>query len=450
MQLPAVNEPIQEIPTEPQTQSVTDNQVKVIVNGKAENAGTEINSTVNGKSVAHVTVNNAVVESRLNEGLTNNNLEAIKLLQILVADKKSDIVNVALTGDIIKKLEDNAFIVSVKRDNVEYVIPSQEFTISNVAKNLGVSETALKDIEVEVRISKVDEKTIEQYNQVARANGAELVFPPISFEVVAKTTQPDGTTQEININKFSNYVERIMEIPSGIDPSKVTTGIVFNADGSYSHVPTAVFQKDGKWYAKLNSLTNSQYSIISNQVTVKSVENHWAKDAVNDMASRLVISSPEAFKPDLAITRADFAAYLVRALGLYREGVTFEDTFKDVKTQGGKNLAIMIASENGIITGYTDGTFKPDATITREEAMAMYHNAMKIVALKGSDSSRYLSYDDFSTVGKWAQSYVKEVLAAHVFNGTKGNSISPKSILTYAEAAQAIQNLLVASELINE
>ena len=281
-------------------------------------------------------------------------------------------------------------------------------------------------------------------------NGAEMVFPPVQFEITAKTTKIDGTTKEQSINKFSNYVERVMEIPASVDPSKITTGIVFNADGTYSHVPTEVYQKNGKWYAKLNSLTNSDYSVIWNPVTVKSVENHWAKYAVNDMASRLVIFNPEEFEPNKAITRADFAEYIVRALGLYREGSTHENNFKDVSAKGERTLAILIANEYGIVSGYPDGTFRGDNQITREEAMVMYQRAMEITKLVGSDENRYQNYTDYSEVSDWATSYVKEVLSAHVFNGTTATKISPKASLNYAEAAQAIRNLLLESNLINK
>lgn len=83
-----------------------------------------------------------------------------------------------MTGDIIKKLEENSFDVSVKFDNVEYVIPAEEFNISKVAENLGVAEKDLQDIKIEIKITKLDEKVVEKYNEVAKANGAELVFPP--------------------------------------------------------------------------------------------------------------------------------------------------------------------------------------------------------------------------------------------------------------------------------
>jgi hypothetical protein len=424
--------------------------VFVIVNGEEQNAGTETKSTEDGKSTVTVEVNNTVIESKIDEAIKKNTTGEDNLIQVSVADTTSEVVKVELTGDIVKKLEENNFEVSVKWDNVEYIIPAEEFTISKIAENLGVAESDLVDIKIEVKITKLDESVIEKYNEVANASGAEIVFPPVAFAVVAKTTQADGSTSEVGINKFNNYVERVMEIPEGVDPSKITTGIVFNADGTYSHVPTTVYQKDGKWYAGLNSLTNSNYSVIWNPITVKSVYNHWAKDAVNDMASRLVIFNPKKFDPNKAITRADFAEYIVRALGLYREGSTHMNNFEDVSITGERSLAILIASEYGIIAGYPDETFRPDQKISREEAMAMYQRAMKITKLTGSDTTRYEKYTDYATVSRWAETYVKEVLSAHVFNGTNANTISPKSNLTYAEAAQAIKNLLVESKLINK
>lgn len=423
--------------------------VNVIVNGKTQNAGTETKSTENGKSTVTVAVNNKTIESKIDEAVKSNTTGQQNVIQVPVTDTKSQVVKVELTGDIVKQLETNTFDVSVKRDAVEYIIPAKELTISTVAKELGVAETSLKNIKVEVQIIKLDDTVVAKYNEVAKEKGAAIVFPPTSFEVVAKTTNATGKTEDVKISKFSNYVERVLEIPSGVDPSKITTGIVFNADGTYSHVPTDVYQSNGKWYAKLNSLTNSNYSVVWNPVTVKSVEKHWAKDAVNDMASRLVVFNAATFEPNKAITRADFAEYIVRALGIYRQG-NYANKFKDVSATGDRALAVLIANEYGIVTGYEDGTFRGNNQITREEAMTMYQRAMKITKLSGSDTNRYQNYTDFGKVSNWATGYVKEVLAAHVFNGTSATSISPKSNLTYAESAQAIKNLLVESKLINK
>jgi len=427
-----------------------DEPVIVIVNGEEQNAGKETKTFENGQSIVTITVDNKTIEDKVDEAIKNNKIGATNSIEVPVTDKTSDVAKVELTGDIIKKLEENSFNVSIKRDTIEYVIPAEEFAISSVAKNLDVLESNLVDIKLEVQIARLDEAVVKKFNEVAKANGSELVFPPVSFEVVAKTTKADGTTGEVVISKFNNYVQRVMEIPEGVDPKTVTTGVVFNQDGTYSHVPTTVYQKDGKWFASLNSLTNSNYSIIWNPVIVESVENHWSKESVNDMASRLVIFEPEKFKPNQAITRADFAEYLVRALGIYREDSIYENKFTDVTSSGDRTLAILIASEYDIVSGYTDGTFRPNTSISREEAMTMYQRAMKMTKLTGDDLNRFQNYKDFETVSPWAESYVKEVLSAHVFNVTTATTISPKSNLTYAEAAQAIKNLLVESKLIND
>lgn len=422
----------------------------VIINGQEQSAGKESKTTVEGRTVVTVEVENKVIESKIEEVMINSSQGSKNMLQIPIQNPNSDIIKVQLTGDIVKKLETNAFTVSVKSGYIEYMIPAGEFTISKVAESLAILEKDLKDIKIEVQITNLPQDVVSKYSEIAKGNGAELVFPPVTFDVIAKTTRIDGKTGEVSINKFSNYVERVIEVPSNIDTSKVTTGIVFNADGTYSHVPTEVFLKEGKWYARVSSLTNSSYSLIWNPITVKSVEKHWSKNTVNDMASRLVIFNSESFDPDKAITRGDFAEYLVRALGLYREGLKLDNKFKDVSTEGDRELGILIANEYGLVTGYTDGTFRPNALITREEAMMMCQRAMKISKLVGTDASRYEVYTDFNQVSAGARESVKDVLAAHVFNGTIAKSLSPNKNITYAEATQAIKNLLVASGLINK
>jgi uncharacterized repeat protein (TIGR02543 family) len=422
----------------------------VIVNGESTSAGTETKTILDGKTTTLIQVNNEVVESKIEEAVKNNATGVGNNIQITSADIGSEVVAFELTGDTVKKLEQNGFDVSVKNNDIEYIIPAKEFTISKVAQELNILETDLKEIKVAVKITKLDDQIIKQYNQVAKDNGAELIFPPVTFEVVANTTRADGSTGEVIISKFSSYVERVMEIHEGVDPSKITTGIVFNQDGTYSHVPTEVFQKEGKWYARINSLTNSTYAVIWNPITVASVENHWSKAIVNDMASRLVIKNPETFMPNQNITRGEFAEYITKALGIHRAGITVTRKFADVETTHELAYAIELATAYGIINGYPDGTFKPDAQISREEAMVMYARAMDIVGLKEIDNGRIETYIDKELVAEWAYNHVKKTVSAGVFNGKTNETINPKDTFTNAEAATAIRNLLVASGLINK
>ena len=420
----------------------------VIVNGQEERAGEESTREEEGEKLVEVKVNSEAVIKKIEETAKNQTQENV--VEIPVAAQDASKIATKLTGDIVKKMEENEFKLSIKSSDINYVIPAKEVGIESVAEKLSISKNKLQKIEVEVKIEKVREELAKKIEKNAKANDYEVVFPPVNFNVVAKAKTLSGEEKEVKVSKFKKYVQREMKIPEEVDPSKVTTGIVYNKDGTFSHVPTEVFEKDGLYYAKLNSLTNSSYSVIWNPKKLASVESHWSKKAVNDMASRLVIKNPESFMPDENITRGEFAEYVTKAIGIYRTKVAKTSKFTDVDLTNKLADAIEVATEYGIITGYTDGTFRPDEHISREEAMVMYSRAMDIVGLNEVDNDRIENYKDKDKISTWAYDCVKEVLSVGVFNGKTNDSIAPKATFTYAEAATAIRNLLIASGLINK
>lgn len=309
-------------------------------------------------------------------------------------------------------MDENEFNLAVETKGIDYIIPAKEIGIEKVAKVLEVDKKDLEEIEIEINISKTDKEIPRQIEKNAKENKYEVVFPPVDFEVIAKTKSTKGEKREIKIGKFKQYVKRVLEIPKGVDPDNITTGIVYNKDGTFSHIPTDVFKEDGVYYAKLNSLTNSSYSVIWNPIKVASVEDHWSKEYVNDMVSRLVVKNPDTFSPNGAITRAEFAEYITKVTGVYRTEVAKERQFTDVSTEDEYADAITIAVEYGIIKGYEDGSFKPNTKITREEAMTMYSRAMDIVKLEEIDKGRIENYKDKGNVADWAYEDVKKTIGA--------------------------------------
>ncbi|QHI73632.1 ubiquitin-like protein [Aminipila terrae] len=425
-----------------------EDKIAVAVNGQKEKAGIETQKIVNGATEINFDVDTSILSKKIEDVLKEKKDGQQNLVEVNVDN--GDNATVRFTGDIVKKMEKDDFILSVNKDKVNYAIPASEITIDKVADILKVDSTTLKDIDINIKINKVPDSVLTKYNEIANKFQQELVVAPVEFEIIAKATGTDGSLKETTVSKFSNFVERVLEIPSNIDPKKITTGIVFNDDGTYSHIPTEVFQKDGKWYAKLNSLTNSVYSVIYNPVTVESIKGHWSEKAVNDMASRLVLTEYKDFNADKAVTRAEFADYIVRALGIYREDKDNKSDFKDIMVNSDKSLSIQIASEWGLVNGYSDGTFKGNNTISRQEAMAMYARAMDIAKIADNKSNKLTYYRDSSQVAVWAEPSVKRVVNTEIFNGKGSNILDPKSKLTEAEALTAVRNLLVKAKLINE
>jgi hypothetical protein len=170
-------------------------------------------------------------------------------------------------------------------------------------------------------------------------------------------------------------------VSAGVGPNKITTGIRVE-DGE--QVPTFVSKNaDGSYTAKISSLTNSTYVIIYNEASFTDTAGKWYSDIVTEMASRTIVNGKTAttFDGDGFITRAEYAAILVRALGIPEGGAS---SFSDVGSSDWYCGAVSAAVQYGIIKGYADGTFRPNANITREEAMAMLQRAAKVAEFTGT------------------------------------------------------------------
>lgn len=186
----------------------------------------------------------------------------------------------------------------------------------------------------------------------------------------------------------------------------------------------------------------------------KDVETHWAKEAVNEMASRLVVSGVEEnrFEPDRAITRAEFAAILVRGLGLMRPGVG-QDRVNDVNRQNWYYDSVAIASDYGLIAGYGNGKFGPNDPITREQAMVMIARAMQVTRLEVNTSQEETSsilagYNDAGTAADYARPGIAACVKTGLISGRGQNTLAPKDNITRAEVAVMVQKLLQKSKLI--
>jgi len=246
------------------------------------------------------------------------------------------------------------------------------------------------------------------------------------------------------------YIKKIIPVPKDLAPQKIITAAVVRENGRKIHIPTKVYEKDNKWYIEINSFRDSEITLISSKIEVGSVQNHWSKKAVNDMASRLIIENAENFNPEQEITRGEFANYITKALGIYIQDKENTSEFKDVKEEDKNYASIKAAVDYGIIEGYTDNTFRPNIKITREEAMIMYAKAMEISGLNEINEERIESYLDKEEISYWAYIPVRKVVGAGVFNGRTDRTIAPKDTITNAEAATAVRSLLLSSKLINE
>ncbi|WP_308722674.1 S-layer homology domain-containing protein [Paenibacillus polysaccharolyticus] len=428
------------VPSTPTIPEKTNTGMDILVNGKAENAGTVARTQRNGQTVTTVFVDQEKLEDKLAAEGQN------AVVAILVNDKSHVTVG-SLNGQMVKNMEDKQAVLEIKTDRATYTIPAQQININTISEQVGKS-VALQDIQVQIEISEPTTDMVKVVENTAAKGTFTLVASPLNFTV--KGIYGDKT---VEVSKFNAYVKRNIVIPNGVDPGKITTGIVVETDGTIRHVPTKIVVIDGKYYAQINSLTNSTYSLVYHPLEFEDVAKHWAKQAVSDMGSRMIIDGTGngMFSPDRNITRAEFAAIIVRALGLKTEnGAT---SFSDVQSTDWYSSAVNTAYAYHLIGGFEDGAFRPMDTITREQAMVILSKAMAITSLKGNLAVQSTDvilrpYGDTATVSAWALSSVADTVEAGIVSGRGGNELAPKDYITRAEVAKIIQGLLQKSGLI--
>ncbi|MNI08022.1 Endo-1,4-beta-xylanase A precursor [compost metagenome] len=410
------------------------------MNGKQESAGTAATSKRNDQTVLTITSD----QKKLGDKLAAEGQGAVVAIPV---NAKFDVVIGELNGQMIKNMENKQAVLEIKTDTATYTIPAQQINIDAISTQVGQS-VALQDIKIQIEIAAPTANTVKVVENAAEKGKFTLVVPPVEF--IVRAIYENRT---IEVTKYNTYVKRAIAIPDGVDPNKITTGIVVEPDGTTRHVPTKVVGIDGKYYAIINSLTNSTYSVVWHPLEFNDVANHWAKNAVNNMGSRMVINGTGEglFSPEKDITRAEFAAILVRGLGIKPEnGAT---AFSDVKNLDWYSSAVKTAYTYHLISGFEDGTFRPMDKITREQAMTMLAKAMEITGLNAklsvqSADAALRPYDDAEGVSAWAKSSVANSVQAGLVSGRSGAELAPKDYITRAEVAAIIQRLLQKSGLI--
>ncbi|WP_202079043.1 S-layer homology domain-containing protein [Caldalkalibacillus salinus] len=164
------------------------------------------------------------------------------------------------------------------------------------------------------------------------------------------------------------------------------------------------------------------------------IKGHWAESTINAMVEKGHISGyPNGlFKPNASISRAEFAVVISSILGLDEE--KDKTALTDVSTDHWATGAINAAVDAGIITGYEDGTFKPNADISRAEMATMAVRALMLEEGLENVPSAESHFSDEDRIPEWAKRYVSYASSEGLISGYSDGSFSPNSGATRAEA----------------
>jgi hypothetical protein len=167
------------------------------------------------------------------------------------------------------------------------------------------------------------------------------------------------------------------------------------------------------------------------------ISGHWAKEQIQSFVDNGYVQGyPNGtFKPDNDITRAEFMTIANKAFGFTEKA---EISYTDVKAGSWYADTVAIAKAAGYINGYPNGTMKPDAPITREEAAVI---VAKIDALTSNETAAN-TFTDGADLAAWSKGSIGACADAKIFNGYPNGSFQAASLIERGESVVALSKAL--------
>jgi len=174
--------------------------------------------------------------------------------------------------------------------------------------------------------------------------------------------------------------------------------------------------------------------------TFRDIKGHWAELNICEALKKGIVegNSETTFHPQGLITRVEFAAILLRTLGVAPEPARGKLIFTDqdqIPAWGVNSIGA--AAENGILHGYPDHSLRPMQPVSRSEMAVMVARAMKWEIRQGQTTS----FTDDGDIANWAKRYIYAAAERGLFNGRGGNRFSPSEVATRAEATTLLLRL---------
>ena len=179
--------------------------------------------------------------------------------------------------------------------------------------------------------------------------------------------------------------------------------------------------------------------------------DYWAYEDIKQAvySGLLAGTATNTFSPETSLTRGMLVTILERLQG-DDEKADGTSSFSDVKADAYYADAVAWAEENNLIAGYTDGTFKPNKAITREEFMTiLFRYALTKQYDTGIENTEGLmSYSDEASVSDYSEEAMLWAVDHQYLRGTAANTLSPKGTTTRAQATAILMRFLNAENAV--
>jgi hypothetical protein len=245
----------------------------------------------------------------------------------------------------------------------------------------------------------------------------------------------------------SSYAQRTITLPAAVAKGKATA--VWIDANNKLHFAPSLFADNGT--VTIHSPHDGVYAVIQLNRTFADLQGHWAQGDIELLASKLIVDGqPDgSFAPNQTITRAEFAALLVRALGLPEANAG--ELFTDVKESSWYAGAVGAAEQAGLIGGFEDGSFRPNASITREQMAVMIARALSFAGKtqQAGNAGALQPFADVADISDWAIDATEQLVKMEIIQGLTDTTFVPKANASRAQSAVILKRMLQYLQYIN-
>ena len=167
------------------------------------------------------------------------------------------------------------------------------------------------------------------------------------------------------------------------------------------------------------------------------VQNHWAQAQIEKWADQGLIGGDQdgTFKPNKQVSRAEFVAMTNRAFDIKGTGAGVD--FADVRAT---DWFYGEVSKAYYMAGYQDNTFKPNQSISRQEAAAILSRLLQLDTAAGSDTLS--KFNDADKIPQWSRGAVAAVVSEGLMGGYPDQTFKPTNPITRAEAVVTLDRAI--------
>lgn len=221
---------------------------------------------------------------------------------------------------------------------------------------------------------------------------------------------------------------------TGFTPGTVVTVTV---NGETRILPWCAVTADGRLLYLATE--RGAYGLTENAKAFTDTVAYWAEDDIAFTSARELFrgTTDTTFSPDRTMTRAMFVTVLGRMAGVEETAGT-ASRFTDVPADFWCAAYVNWAAENGIIDGYADGSFRPNAPVQREQMAKILRNFAKYLGENVDAKGSLARYTDRSSVSAWAVDPCIWATDSGLLQGRQDGRLDPHGQATRAQASAVL------------